>query len=102
MALASATQVTPDMVLATPDTLAMLPPTLLATLVLDAMSPTLLELSMLPRGRLRLMLMPSMVPTVWAMLDSAMPDLATAMPVLAMLLLPLPLLATLAFPPLPP
>merc|ERR1712066_829175 len=33
---------------------------------------------MLPRGRLRLMLVPSIVPTVWAMPDSAMLDVATA------------------------
>merc|ERR1711962_1914734 len=61
------------------------------TPVPDATLPTLLESSMLPRGRLMLMLMPSMVPMVWATLDTAMLDLATAMPVLATLLLPLPL-----------
>merc|ERR1711990_826474 len=72
------------------------------TLVPDVTSPTLLESSTSPRGRLRLM--PSTVPTVLAMLVSDTPVWDTAMPILATLpLLLLPLLpATPMFPPLPP
>merc|ERR1711990_1223400 len=75
------------------------------TLVPDVTSPTLLESSTSPRGRLRLM--PSTVPTVLATLVSDTPVWDTAMPVLAtlplLLLLLLPLLpATPTFPPLPP
>merc|ERR1712098_872635 len=40
-----------------------LPPLPEDTLLLDVMSPTLLELSMLPRGRLRLRLMLRLIPT---------------------------------------
>merc|ERR1711874_831299 len=71
------------------------------TLVPDVTSPTLLESSTSPRGRLRLM--PSTVPTVLATLVSDTPVWDTAMPVLATLLLPLLLLlpATPTFPPLP-
>merc|ERR1719234_2859770 len=81
-----------------PSTLLALPllPSLLSeelTLVLDVMSPTLLELSMLPRGRLRPML--TTVPMVLATLDSDTLVWATAMPVLAM---PLPLLPSLLSP----
>merc|ERR1711874_868802 len=79
------------------------------TLVPDVTSPTLLESSTSPRGRL----MPSTVPTVLATLVSDTPVWDTAMPVLATL--PLPLLlwplsllllllllpATPTFPPLP-
>merc|ERR1719494_836296 len=66
----------------------------MATLVPDVTLPTLLELSMLPRGRLRLRLMPS---TVLMVLDMLV--WATVMPVLAMLpllWLPLPLLLLLS------
>jgi len=73
-------------------------------LVPDVTSPTLLESSTSPRGRLRLM--PSTVPTVLAtlvwdtlVLDTAMPVLAT-LPLLLLLLLQL-LPATPTFPPLP-
>merc|ERR1711973_617617 len=62
----------------------------------DVTLPTLPELSMLPRGRLRLM--PSMVLMVLDMLVLATLDWATVMPVLAMLpllWLPLPLLLLL-------
>merc|ERR1711935_986500 len=84
------------------------------TLVPDVTSPTLLESSTSPRGRLRLM--PSTVPTVlatlvwdtpvWATLVWDTPVWDTAMPVLAtlplpLLLWPLSLPATLTFPPLP-
>merc|ERR1711990_1255 len=81
------------------------------TLVPDVTSPTLLESSTSPRGRLRLM--PSTVPTVLATLVSDTPVWDTAMPVLATLLLPLLLWplsllllllllpATPTFPPLP-
>merc|ERR1711913_40005 len=79
------------------------------TLVPDVTSPTLLESSTSPRGRL----MPSTVPTVLATLVSDTPVWDTAMPVLATLLLPLLLWplsllllllllpATPTFPPLP-
>merc|ERR1711935_415919 len=89
------------------------------TLVPDVTSPTLLESSTSPRGRLRLM--PSTVPTVlatlvwdtlvwdtpvWDTLVWDTPVWDTAMPVLATLPLPLPLWplslpATPTFPPLP-
>merc|ERR1711874_165210 len=79
------------------------------TLVPDVTSPTLLESSTSPRGRLRLM--PSTVPTVLATLVSDTPVWDTAMPVLATWALPLwPLSlllwllllpATPTFPPLP-
>jgi len=80
-------------------------------LVPDVTSPTLLESSTSPRGRLRLM--PSTVPTVLATLVWDTLVLDTAMPVLATLPLPLPLWplllllllqllpATPTFPPLP-
>merc|ERR1711913_218549 len=83
------------------------------TLVPDVTLPTLLESSMSPRGRLRLRLMLTMVPTVSVTLVSATPVWDTAMPVLATLPLPLPLWplslllwllllpATPTFPPLP-
>merc|ERR1712212_347982 len=58
--------------------------------VLDVTLPTLLESSMLPRGRLRLMLMLSTVPMVLATLVWDTLVWATAMPVLATLPLPLP------------
>merc|ERR1712198_386985 len=71
----------------------------------DVTSPTLLESSTSPRGRLRLM--PSTVPTVLAtlvwdtlVLDTAMPVLAT-LPLLLLLLLLQLLPATPTFPPLP-
>merc|ERR1719494_1596003 len=85
----------------------------MATLVPDVTLPTLLELSMLPRGRLRLRLMPSTVLMVLDMLVLATLDWATVMPVLATLPLllllsllllqsPLSLPATPTSPPLPP
>merc|ERR1712203_692809 len=58
--------------------------------VLDVTLPTLLESSMSPRGRLRLMLMLSTVPMVLATLVWDTLVWATAMPVLATLPLPLP------------
>merc|ERR1711872_956001 len=70
-------------------------------LLLDVMSPTLLELSMLPRGRLT---PTSMVDTVLDMPDMvamlAMVDMAMLLPPLW--LLPLSSLATPTSPPLPP
>merc|ERR1712181_163693 len=93
-----------------PGTLPALPllPSLLSeepTLVPAVTSPTLLESFMLPRGRLRLRLMPSTVPMVLAtpVLDTL--DLDTLVWATAMLVLdtlPLPLLTSLLSPPLLP
>merc|ERR1711973_30060 len=87
--LATAMQVLATLLLALPLPLSLLSE--VPTLVPDVTLPTLLELSMLPRGRLRLM--PSTVLMVLATLV-----LATVMPVLAtlpLLWLPLPLLLLL-------
>merc|ERR1711973_500379 len=92
--LATAMQVLATLLLDLP-----LPQSLLSvepTLVPDVTLPTLLESSMLPRGRLRLM--PSTVLMVLDMLVLATLDWVTVMPVLAtlpLLWLPLPLLLLL-------
>merc|ERR1719376_2036127 len=73
------------------------------TPVLDVMLPTLLELSMSPRERLRLMpstVLMALATPVWDTLDSDTPVWATAMPVLATL--PLPLLLSPQLPPATP
>merc|ERR1712210_45240 len=89
--LLPATPVFPPLPLSPP--LLPLLPSLLSeelTLVPDVMSPTLLVLFMSPRGRLRLMRMLSMVPTVLDTLVSATLVLATLVSdMLAMLLLQL-------------